>query len=108
VSERPDAIIPARAETLGVLRLIGRGELLLMLEGDADGYGTRWTLGGQQVQPAIARYLMDGGYLAEIARSELGVRRLTLSAAGKELRDNGLRWWASLSLREKLQVIVLG
>lgn len=81
---------------------------MLMLEGDEDGYGTRWTLGGQQVQPAIARYLMDQGYIADSGRSELGVRRLTLSAAGQTLRENGVRWWASLNVLEKLQVIVLG
>lgn len=103
-----NAGIPARAETLGILRFMGRGEPMLMLEGDEDGYGTRWTLGGQQVQPAIARYLMEEGYIVDTGRSELGVRRLTLSPAGQELRENGLRWWDSLSMLEKLQVIVLG
>ena len=51
--------IPSRAETLKVLRLMGDYDHLLMLTGSEDGYGTRWTLGGQQVQPGIARYLMD-------------------------------------------------
>ena len=42
------AAIPHRAETLQVLRLI-INEPILMLSGDDEGYGSRWTIGGQQV-----------------------------------------------------------
>ena len=78
----PIASIPQRAETLQVLRLISEHEPMLMLTGDDEGYGSRWTLSGQQVQPAIARYLMESGFVAEIGKTEFGARKLTLTATG--------------------------
>ena len=65
------AAIPHRAETLQVLRLI-INEPILMLTGDDEGYGSRWTISGQQVQPAIARYLMESGFVTEIGQTEFG------------------------------------
>lgn len=100
--------VPRRAETLQVLRLIGERQPLLMLVGSDDGFGTRWTLGGQQVQPGIARYLMEEGFVCERGRTEFGARRLLLTAAGVSFRDRGIAWWRGLSWWEKLGVVVLG
>ena len=100
--------IPNRVETLRVLRLMGDYEPILMLAGIDDGYGTRWTLGGQQVQPAIARYLMEAGFIAESGKTQFGARRLALTADGVRFRERGMAWWASLSFVEKLKVTVLG
>ncbi len=99
--------IPHRAETLQVLRFIAR-EPMLMLTGDDEGYGSRWTLGGQQIQPAIARYLMESGFIAETGRPEFGARELTLTPSGDRFREKGLHWWASLSLFQKIPVTLLG
>jgi hypothetical protein len=104
----PSPTIPNRVETLRVLRLMGDYEPLLMLIGSADGYGTRWTLGGQQVQPAIARYLMEAGYVVETGRTQLGARRLALTADGRDFRARGMAWWAGLSTFQKLKVTFLG
>jgi hypothetical protein len=100
--------VPRRAETLQVLRLIGERQPLLMLVGSDDGFGTRWTLGGQQVQPGIARYLMEEGFVCERGRTEFGARCLLLTAAGVSFRDRGIAWWRGLSWWEKLGVVVLG
>ena len=100
--------IPNRVETLRVLRLMGDYEPLLMLAGSDDGYGTRWTLGGQQVQPAIARYLLEAGFVAENGRTQFGARKLALTADGVRFRDNGVRWWAGLSFLQKLKVTIFG
>ena len=102
------SLIPCRAQTLEVLRLMGDYEPLLMLAGDDDGYGTRWIFRGQQVQPAIASYLMGEGYIVDAGRTEFGARKLALTAAGRQLRSNGLRWWDSLSRFQKLQVMLFG
>lgn len=99
--------IPHRAETLQVLRLIV-SEPILMLTGDEEGYGSRWTLGGQQIQPAIARYLMESGFISEIGRTEFGARKLALTASGDRFREKGLTWWATLSLLQKIRVTLLG
>ena len=104
----PLASIPQRAETLQILRLISDYEPMLMLTGDEEGYGSRWTLSGQQVQPAIARYLMESGFVAEIGKTDFGARKLTLTASGNELREKGLRWWASLNFLQKLKVTLFG
>ena len=104
----PLSSIPNRVETLRVLRLMGDYDPILMLVGSDDGYGTRWTLGGQQVQPAIARYLMEAGFITENGKTELGARKLVLTADGVRYRERGVAWWASLSIFEKLKVTVLG
>ena len=104
----PLASIPQRAETLQVLRLISEYEPMLMLSGDEEGYGSRWTLSGQQVQPAIARYLMESGFVAEIGKTEFGARKLTLTATGSELREKGLTWWGGLNFLQKLKVTLFG
>jgi hypothetical protein len=104
----PSSSIPNRVETLRVLRLMGDYEPILMLVGSDDGYGTRWTLGGQQVQPAIARYLMETGFVAENGRTQFGARTLALTADGVRFRERGIAWWAGLNLFQKLKAIVLG
>jgi len=101
-------VIPRRAQTLEVLRLIRPQRPLLMLPGDDDGYGTRWLLDGEQVPPAIAKYLMRGGFVADTGATESGARRLELTASGHRLRENGLRWWHSLSFLERLRVRIFG
>lgn len=101
-------MIPNRADTLRVLRLIGEREPILMLPGDVDGYGTRWTLCGQQVQPAIAHYLMTEGFIAESGSTEFGARILVLTSAGTLFREEGACWWAGLSPLQKLKAIVIG
>ncbi|NTV72279.1 MAG: hypothetical protein HGA71_19325 [Azonexaceae bacterium] len=102
------ATIPQRAETLQVLRLMGPFEPMLMLSGDDEGYGSRWTLSGQQVQPAIARFLMDCGFIAAAGKTEFGAIKLTLTEKGREFREKGLAWWAELNFLEKLKITVFG
>lgn len=108
MSSTSPSTIPNRVETLRVLRLMGDYEPILMLTGSDDGYGTRWTLSGQQVQPAIARYLMETGFVAETGKTQFGARKLALTADGRRFRDNGVRWWDSLSLFEKLKATIFG
>jgi hypothetical protein len=108
MSDQSTTTIPARAQMLTVLRYMNAREPILMLPGEDDGYGTRWTLSGQQVQPAIAQYLMARGLIAETGRTELGARKLTLTSAGLRVREEGIRWWSGLSLIEKLKVIIFG
>jgi hypothetical protein len=100
--------VPCRAYTLGVLRAMGEHEPILMLTGCDDGYGSRWTLCGQQVQPAVARYLMEGGFIAERGRTQFGARCLQLTELGRAFRKRGIDWWHSLTWREKLRVTLLG
>ncbi|MBS1230000.1 MAG: hypothetical protein H6R17_3277 [Proteobacteria bacterium] len=104
-SPRP---IPNRAQTLDVLRLMGNYRPLLMLPGDDDGYGARWLLDGGEVPPGIAKYLIDGGFVAPTGTTGFGARELTLTESGRRLRDNGLRWWAGLGLLQRWWVIVRG
>ena len=99
---------PNRVETLRVLRLMGDFRPLLMLRGNDDGYGTRWVLDGQQVQPAIARYLMEANFVADTGATEFGARTLTLTESGVRFRENGVRWWASLSVVEKFKITLFG
>ncbi|MBS1131208.1 MAG: hypothetical protein H6R16_2210 [Proteobacteria bacterium] len=100
--------IPQRAETLQVLRLISEFEPILMLTGDDEGYGSRWTIAGQQVQPAIARYLMESGFITEIGKTEFGARKLVLTESGQAFREHGVKWWSELNFLEKLKITVLG
>lgn len=100
--------IPNRAETLQVLRLVGEFAPVLMLTGDADGFGTRWTVDGQQIQPAIARYLMEQGFLTESGATEFGARKLVLTGVGVRFREDGIAWWERLSLLQRLKVTVFG
>lgn len=104
----PDIAIPHRAETLQVLRLMGNFQPMLMLAGDPDGYGTRWLIHGQQVQPAIASYLMRAGFVAESGTTDFGARKLALTRDGARFRESGLRWWSSLSLLERLEARLFG
>lgn len=99
--------IPGQAQTLQILRLLDQ-EPVLMLAGSADGFGTRWTLSGQEIPPAIAGFLMESGYLAETGKTDLGARILTLTEEGRIFRTNGLAWWATLSWLEKLKITLLG
>ena len=100
--------IPSRAETLKVLRFMGNYAPILMLGDDPDGYGTRWTIDGHPVQPAIARYLMESELVADSGATELGARKLALTESGIEFRKDGLLWWNGLSLLQKLQVLISG
>ena len=100
--------IPNRAETLKVLRLMGGHRPMLMLCGDDDGYGARWTIDGQQIQPAIATYLMKSGYIVDTGATEMGARTLALSESGVRFRTDGLAWWGGLGLFEKLGIVVFG
>lgn len=100
--------IPNRAQTLAVLRLMGTYRPMLMLQGDDDGYGTRWVLDGQQVSPGIAKYLIDAGFIADDGATEFGARKLALTESGHRFRDDGLRWWTRLSLLQRLKITVLG
>lgn len=100
--------IPNRFEALEVMRLMGRFAPLMMLGGDADGYGARWTIHGHEVQPGIARYLMEQGYLADAGATELGARRLLLTDAGLSFREDGLAWWTSLGFFAKLKIRIRG
>jgi hypothetical protein len=100
--------IPNRAETLEVLRLLRDNEPILMLSGDGEGYGTRWTIFGQQIQPAIARYLMKEGFIAESGTTEFGAKKLTLTSAGAEFRQDGMSWWSGLSILQKIKTTIFG
>jgi hypothetical protein len=102
------AAIPLRAETLQVLRLMGPFEPILMLRGAEDGYGTRWTLSGQQVQPAIASFLMESGFIADVGKTEFGAIKLALTDKGSEFRQKGLTWWAELNFLQKLGITLFG
>lgn len=83
--------------------------MLMLCGGDNDeGFGTRWTVHGQQVQPGIARFLMDAGYLAETGKTDFGARKLTLTVAGIEFRDAGERWWKELGFVNRLWVRLFG
>lgn len=103
-----NVLIPSRAETLKVLRLMGDYQPMLMLAGDTDGYGARWTIDGQQIQPAIATYLMKSGFIADVGATELGAKKLALTESGARFRTDGLEWWAGLSLLGKLKIVVFG
>ena len=104
----PEALIPNRADTLRVLRAMGEYEPIMMLAGNDDGYGSRWTLAGQQVQPAIARYLMEAGFIAERGRTDFGARCLALTPAGRDFRRRGIEWWRELGWLEKLRAVIFG
>lgn len=103
-----NAHIPNRTETLKVLRLLGDYRPMLMLRGDSDGYGARWTIDGQQIQPAIATWLMQSNFIADSGATEMGARKLTLTESGVRFRADGLEWWTRLGLLEKLKIHILG
>lgn len=104
----PRQLIPFRAQTLDVLRLMGTSLPILMLPGDDDGFGTRWLLDGQEVEPGIARYLMDEGFIAENGVTEFGARCLTLTEAGQKFRTSGMRWWQGIGFLERIGVRFFG
>ena len=102
--------IPNRSQTLSVLRLMNdRVPLLLLRNADEDdGYGGRWLIDGHPVHPAIARYLLDQGCIAETGKTEVGARILRLTEKGCRVREDGQAWWDSLSWWQRLQVVVFG
>jgi hypothetical protein len=104
---QPSAV-PSRAETLQILRLMGDFEPILMLSGDDEGYGSRWTLSGQQVQPAIARFLMESGFIASSGKTEFGAIKLALTEKGSEFREKGLAWWGELNFLQKIKITLFG
>lgn len=104
----PNPLIPNRAHTLEVLRLMGDYRPILMLPGESDGYGTRWLLDGEQVLPGIAKYLMNSGFIADSGVTEFGARKLTVTESGIRFRENGVLWWKSLGLLQRLKVTILG
>ena len=79
-----------------------------MLPAADDGFGTRWVLDGQQVQPGIAKYLMDAGFVADTGATEFGARILTLTDSGLRFRENGVLWWKSLGFLERLKITIFG
>ncbi|MBN8476641.1 hypothetical protein [Sulfuritalea sp.] len=101
-------VIPNRHETLEVLRLMGRYVPILMLGGDADGYGARWTIHGAEVQPGIAGYLMEQGYLVDSGPTEMGARKLILTEEGIRFRAEGIAWWNGLGILQRLKIRILG
>ena len=103
-----NASIPNRAETLKALRLMGDYRPMLMLRGHSDGFGARWTIDGQEIQPAIATYLMKSSFIVDSGKTEMGARTLTLTESGARFRTDGLAWWAGLGLLEKLKIVVFG
>jgi len=68
----------------------------------------RWLLDGQQVSPAIAKYLMHEGLLGDVGATELGARKLVLTTAGVQFRERGMRWWSALGPLQKLGVMIRG
>ena len=100
--------IPRRSETLEILRLISEQEPILMLAGDADGLGARWTLSGQEIQPAIVRFLKDSGFITETGKTGMGAIKLGLTKEGIQSRNKGLKWWSELSFLQKMKVTLLG
>ena len=100
--------IPNRALTLDVLQLMGMHRPVMMLQGSDDGYGTRWVLDGQQVQPAIIKYLMDAGFVAETGTTEFGARTLTITDSGNSFREKGVIWWESLGFFQRLNIRFFG
>ena len=103
-----DIPIPNRAETLKVLRLMGDYQPILMLGGEADGYGARWTLDGNEIPPAIAGYLMKSGFIVDGGATQMGAKKLVLTEAGVRFRADGLLWWARLGFLGKLKATILG
>lgn len=57
---------------------------------------------------AIATYLMQSNFIADSGATEMGARKLTLTESGTRFRTDGLEWWASLKLLEKLKIHILG
>lgn len=100
--------IPDRAETLKVLWLMGDYAPILMLGDDPEGYGTRWTIDGHPVHPAIARYLMQSRFVAEAGATELGAIKLALTETGADFRKAGVLWWSSLTRMQKLRIMFSG
>ncbi|MEI7614039.1 MAG: hypothetical protein WCK63_14150 [Betaproteobacteria bacterium] len=101
-------IVPNRAQTLDVLRLMGTHRPVLMLPGGDDGYGTRWVIDGQQVPPAIIKYLMAEGFVAESGVTEFGARELTVTDSGHRFREKGLLWWKNLGVFQRLSIRIFG
>jgi hypothetical protein len=108
MSSFPPTIVPNRAQTLDVLRLLGTHRPVLMLPGGDDGYGTRWVLDGQQVAPAIIKYLMVSGFVAETGVTEFGARELTITDSGRRFRERGVLWWKGLGFFQRLKIRLLG
>lgn len=108
MSAAGDIPIPNRAETLKVLRLMGDYQPILMLGGEADGYGARWTLDGGEIPPAIADYLMKSGFIVEAGATQMGAKKLVLTESGLQFRADGLKWWAGLGIFGKLKATILG
>ncbi len=87
---------------------MGRHAPILWLRGSDDGFGDRWTLHGAQVEPAIACWLAEAGYIADGGATPFGARRLQLTPAGVAFREDGLRWWRELGPLARLRVILFG
>jgi hypothetical protein len=105
-AEKPQ--IPDRAETLKVLWLMGDYAPILMLSGDEDGFGARWSIDGHPVHPAIARFLTQSSFIVDSGTTELGAKKLALTEAGAQFRKAGMLWWSGLTFLEKLKIMVIG
>jgi hypothetical protein len=51
---------------------------------------------------------MQSNLIADSGATELGARKLALTESGVEFRKDGLLWWNSLSLFQKLKILILG
>lgn len=100
-------MIPNRPAVLNVLRRMDR-QPILMLGSDEHDYGARWTLDGQEIEPAIARYLMEEGYVAAMGVTDMGARIFGLTPSGRAFRQDGIVWWSGLRLLQKLKAILSG
>lgn len=60
------------------------------------------------MQPAIATYLMQSGFIADSGATELGARKLALTESSAQFRKDGQLWWAGLSLWQQMKILILG
>lgn len=51
---------------------------------------------------------MQSGYVVDTGATEFEARLLLLTDSGNRFRENGVRWWTSLSFLQRLKVTVLG
>ena len=51
---------------------------------------------------------MDSNLVVESGMTEMGARKLAPTESGAEFRKDGLLWWASLGLFQKLKILVTG
>lgn len=100
--------VPHPAHTLDVLLMMGSFRPIMMLPGANDGGGARWLIDGQPIQPAIVKFLMAYGFVAETGITEFGARKLTITGSGQRFREKGVNWWNQLGLVQQLKIRLFG